>query len=83
MQPEKQSPHTFIVRLWREKSEDSAFVWRGSVDHVQSGARAYFQSAARLVDVISQMVKELLSEKGEPGKTSASDENSENQTKGE
>ena len=84
MQPERQTPFTFIVRLWRETTDGIAFVWRGSVDHVQSGERAYFQSASRLVDVISQMIKELLSEKGEPGKTTASDENSENnQTKGE
>lgn len=55
MQPEKQSPFTFIVRLWREKS-DGETIWRGSVERVQSGERAYFQSMAKLKDAIVRML---------------------------
>ena len=63
MQPEKQSPYTFIVHLWREQTEGSAFVWRGSVDCVQSGERAYFQSLEKVVEVVSHMVKLTLENK--------------------
>ncbi len=66
MQPDKGSPFTFIVRLWREKS-DSQTVWRGSVDHVQSGERAYFQAAAAFMEIISDFMKETFPEKVEPG----------------
>lgn len=57
MQPEKQSPLTFIVRLWREKS-DGESIWRGSVERVQNGERAYFQSMAKLKDAILRILGE-------------------------
>lgn len=75
MQPENQSPHTFIVRLWRERSEDRAFIWRGSVDYVQSGERAYFQNAARLVEIIWLMLKGAPMENEPSNESSALDEN--------
>ena len=56
MQPEKQSPYTFIVHLWREQTEGSTFVWRGSVDCVQSGERAYFQSMEKIKEAIVRML---------------------------
>jgi len=65
MQPEKQSPRTFIVRLWRERSEDRAFVWRGSVDCVQSGERAYFQNIESLKEVIARLAESTWPENGE------------------
>lgn len=65
MQPENQSPHTFIVRLWRERSEDRAFIWRGSVDCVQSGERAYFQNIESLKEVIARLAGSTWPENGE------------------
>ncbi len=64
MQPENQTPHTFIVRLWREKS-DGDFVWRGSVDCVQSGERVYFQNIESLKDVIARLAGSTWPENGE------------------
>lgn len=55
MLPESQTPHTFIVRLWREKSDGESFVWRGSVDCAQSGERSHFQSFKGLMDVIARL----------------------------
>ena len=55
MQPEKQSPFTFIVRLWREKS-DGESIWRGSVERVQSGERVYFQSMEKIKEAIVRML---------------------------
>jgi hypothetical protein len=36
--------HSFIVRIWYEADESHAegVTWRGSVDHVSSGRRLYF-----------------------------------------
>jgi len=65
MQPENQSPRTFIVRLWRERSEDRAFIWRGSVDCVQSGERAYFQNIEGLKEVIARLAGSTWPENGE------------------
>ncbi|MEW5941060.1 MAG: hypothetical protein AB1750_15440 [Chloroflexota bacterium] len=62
--------------------EDDDFLWRGSVDHVQSGERAYFQNVARLVEIISRMMKGTPMENEPFNETSASDENSNNPMKG-
>jgi len=61
MQPERQSPFTFIVRLWREKS-DSESIWRGSVERVQSGERVYFQSMSKIKDAIVRILGEKAQE---------------------
>ncbi len=65
MLPEKQSPFTFIVRLWPEKSNGGQSVWRGSVEHVQSGERAYFQDIERLKEVLLCLVGDMFKEKGD------------------
>ena len=65
MENENQSPRTFIVRLWRERSEDRAFIWRGSVDCVQSGERAYFQNIEGLKEVIARLAGSTWPENGE------------------
>lgn len=45
----------FIVRVWCERGDaDSAISeWRGSVEHVQSGQRAFF----RHLDAVSEFMK--------------------------
>ncbi|KQZ59632.1 MULTISPECIES: hypothetical protein [unclassified Lysobacter] len=42
----------FIVRVWCERGEAEAAVaeWRGSVEHVQSGQRAFFRHLESVVE---------------------------------
>ena len=46
--------HSFVIRLWQEHQEhpDAPLIWRGWVEHVQSGMRHYFQSVAALNDIV-------------------------------
>lgn len=55
MQPEREAPFTFIVRLWREKN-NGAYTWRGSVECVQNGERAYFQELGYLKELLARML---------------------------
>ncbi|MBV6396166.1 MAG: hypothetical protein HFACDABA_01759 [Anaerolineales bacterium] len=68
MQPERQNPFTFIVRLWREKSDDES-IWRGSVERVQSGERAYFQGMAKIKDAIVRMLGDSSREEDDNSET--------------
>jgi hypothetical protein len=40
--------HLFVVRVWFEPGARSGEEWRGSVEHVPSGARRYFGVLADL-----------------------------------
>ena len=44
----------FIVRIWCETGESpgAATEWRGSVEHVQTGARTFFRHLEDLLDVL-------------------------------
>jgi hypothetical protein len=44
--------HTFVIRIWQERRDFSAAlpVWRGRVDDVRAGSRAYFTSLEQLMD---------------------------------
>lgn len=53
MVPERESPFTFIIRLWREKNNGS-YTWRGSVECVQSGERTYFQELEQLKELLAR-----------------------------
>lgn len=53
MVPERESPFTFIIRLWREKN-NGAYTWRGSVECVQSGERMYFQELEQLEELLAR-----------------------------
>jgi hypothetical protein len=68
MQPERQNPFTFIVRLWREKS-DGESIWRGSVERVQSGERVYFQSMAKIKEAIVRILGDSSGEEDENSET--------------
>ncbi len=57
MPAEDSFPHTFIVRVWREKTDGESFIWRGSVSDAQSGERSYFQSLDQLKDAIARMIE--------------------------
>ena len=41
---------SFIVRIWREDREDAAakVVWRGSIESVRNGERAFFRQIAEI-----------------------------------
>ncbi len=34
---------SFIVRVWREGGSTTKVEWRGSIEHVQTGKKSYFQ----------------------------------------
>jgi hypothetical protein len=42
----------FVVRIWREQGElpSSSPEWRGSVEHVESGQKAFFRNFATMVE---------------------------------
>ena len=41
--PADRAEHLFVVRMWQERSDGAPpGQWRGSVQHVPSGERAYF-----------------------------------------
>lgn len=45
----EQEAHSFVIRLWPEYQEqETAVLWRGWVEHVQSGQRHYFQDVQGL-----------------------------------
>ena len=56
MAPKRFTPFDLIVRLWREKSNARQSVWRGWVECVQTGERAYFQG---LTDLLKKIVRLL------------------------
>lgn len=44
--------HLFVVRMWQEPGASASALWRGSVQHVPSGERAYFMQLADLNEFI-------------------------------
>ena len=47
--------HTFVIRIWQERRDvsDAPPIWRGRVDDVRAGSRAYFTSLQQLMDYLS------------------------------
>jgi len=54
--PPQDDRHSFVVRIWREAADGQAgtVAWRGTVDHVGSGARLYFYD----LEAIARFVRE-------------------------
>lgn len=54
--PVQGDTHAFIVRIWHEALDDEGNIvaWRGSIDHVGSDNRLYFQD----LDGIVRFIKE-------------------------
>ena len=50
--------HAFIVRIWHETADvdGSAGAWRGSIDHVGSTRRHYFQDLDGIVRFIEEQL---------------------------
>lgn len=57
--------YAFVVRIWREASviPSGAVLWRGSIDDVGTGARAYFNN----LDEISEVIRRKLETEGAGG----------------
>lgn len=53
--------HSFVIRLWRENRDDpqAKAVWRGWIDHVQSGQRHYFQEMNAIQNIIASYVSDV------------------------
>ena len=51
---------SFFIRVWQEPREekDAPPVWRGSIEHVQTGHKRYFKD----VDIPISFVRDLLDE---------------------
>ncbi len=56
MHEDPQPYASFVVRIWREPGDPPA--WRGSIQHVQSGHKCYFQSLDRPIAFIEEILKE-------------------------
>jgi hypothetical protein len=49
---------SFVARIWLEPGDEEERIWRGHIQHVQSGQGEYFQEPASLasfVESISQI----------------------------
>lgn len=53
--------HSFIIRLWQEwgNSEETTGVWRGSITHVQTQERHYFQTFTQLAHILAKYIGTL------------------------
>jgi hypothetical protein len=49
---------SFVVRIWHEAvdAEGHVVVWRGSIDHVGSGKRLYFDELGGIVRFIREVM---------------------------
>jgi len=56
---EKEAP-SFVIRLWRENRDEAkdAAVWRGWIDHVQSGRRRHFQKMGAIQEIIAGYISD-------------------------
>jgi hypothetical protein len=52
---------SFIVRVWRETSEspNAASEWRGSIEKVPAGRRAFFRELPAILDYMKPHLEEL------------------------
>jgi hypothetical protein len=52
---------SFIVRIWRENGDAPVALgdWRGSIEHVPSGRRAFFRDLAAIVTFMKPHLSEL------------------------
>lgn len=55
----KQEEHLFIVRVWQESAQIAAPHWRGSIEHVPSAQRVYFESLQDLTDFIALRLNKI------------------------
>jgi len=58
---EHRQSYTIVVRLWPEQLDAETVVWRGALECVQTGERAYFQTLSNLATRIAAMLSQLYS----------------------
>jgi len=51
--------HLFVVRVWQEPTASAPAHWRGSVEHIGSAQRVYFESLNDLNDFIALRMNTL------------------------
>jgi hypothetical protein len=47
---------SFLVRLWRDQSDNDRVGWCGEIEHIQSGARWSFSTIGALLVFLHQTV---------------------------
>ena len=54
------SPHSFIVRMWREEPGNDLHqeIWRGYVTHIPGDERLYFTDVNKIIGFINSWLKE-------------------------
>jgi len=50
VKPTNEPSHAFIVRIWIEyqESKDTEPIWRGAIEHVESGKQMYFDQLDKM-----------------------------------
>jgi hypothetical protein len=59
VEPFERQTLNFVVRLWREPSQDGEPRWRGQIEHVGSGECVHFQAGAGIADFLVSHLGEL------------------------
>lgn len=61
MHKHEEHVHVFIVRVWREprELEDAAIIWRGVIEHVDSGDRRYFRRLGAVTGFIRSYLVQM------------------------
>jgi hypothetical protein len=57
----KETSQSFIVRIRLETREliDAEPIWRGDIEHIQSGARAYFDQLDQIAKFLIPYIEEM------------------------
>ena len=57
----KEMTHTFILRIWIEprEIEGATAVWRGVVEHVDSGKKKYLNDLDQIIAFITPYLREM------------------------
>lgn len=45
---ERRSSETFVARIWLERQSNGTAMWRGRIQHIQSGREGYFQDLGQM-----------------------------------
>lgn len=51
----KQTPESFIARIWLERGSNGDPMWRGHVQHVQGNEETYFQDLGAMSEFLGQV----------------------------
>ena len=53
--------HSFVMRIWQENRDDpdDPAVWRGWIEHVQSGQRHYFKELTEIPAIVAGYIGDV------------------------